>query len=71
VSRPTRPTAFPTPVREAPPGLPTYRRGMTTTPQEPDPDVVPSGDPEPIPTDPQPGMDPQEDPQTQPAPPPE
>lgn len=38
---------------------------MTTTPQEPDPDVVPSGDPAPIPTDPQ------QDPQTQPAPPPE
>jgi hypothetical protein len=51
--------------------VPTYRRDMTTTPQEPDPDVVPSGDPQPIPTDPQPGIDPQEDPQTQPAPPPE
>lgn len=44
---------------------------MTTTPQEPgqDPDVVPSGDPDPmIPTEPQPGQDPHEDPQTQPAP---
>ena len=43
---------------------------MTTTPQEPgtDPEVVPSGDPAPIPTGPQPGLDPHEDPQTQPAP---
>ena len=32
---------------------------MTTTPQEPgsDPDVVPSGDPEPIPTEPLPETD--------------
>lgn len=63
--------AVPTPVREACDLVPTYGRTMTTTPQEPDPDVVPSGDPQPIPTDPQPGFDPQEDPQTQPAPPPE
>ena len=47
-----------------------YVGRMTTTPQEPgsDPDVVPSGDPEPIPTDPLPEVDPHEDPQTQPAP---
>ena len=52
-----------------------YGADMTTTPQEPGehPEVVPSGDPEPIPTepvptDPQPGIDPHEDPQTQPAP---
>lgn len=49
---------------------PGYGGDMTTTPQEPgpDPEVVPSGDPEPIPTEPQPGIDPHEDPQTQPAP---
>jgi len=40
-----------------------YRAAMTTTPQEPapDPEVVPSGDPNPIPTEPlpeQPGEDP-------------
>ncbi|MGZ5398435.1 MAG: hypothetical protein ACXWDL_00115 [Nocardioides sp.] len=43
---------------------------MTTTPQEPgdNPQVVPSSDPEPIPTAPRPGIDPHEEPQTQPAP---
>ena len=47
-----------------------YEAVMTTTPHEPgpDPQVVPSGDPEPIPTRPQPVIDPHEDPQTQPAP---
>ena len=31
---------------------------MTTTPPDPDPDVVPSGDPDGIPTPPMPGEDP-------------
>jgi len=44
-----------------------YRIAMTTTPQEPapDPEVVPSGDPNPIPTEPLPEQPtPGEDPDT-------
>ena len=49
-------------------GLPSgYRSGMTTTPQEPEPDteVVPSGDPGPIET-PDPAGTPEERPEIEP-----
>lgn len=47
-----------------------YRRRMTTTPEEPlpDPEVVPSGDPDINDPDIDPGQDPNLDPQTKPAP---